>query len=105
MDALRSAGQLNLESPWTKVVHGDRAYYGRGGEWDEAEGQWKSGWGPRGTTYHLPPKELLLGLPVGGVKDVRVSGAEDFERQYTKAERLDEVRSRSLEGEERSSNG
>ena len=28
-DELRATGQLNLASPWTKAVHGERAYYRR----------------------------------------------------------------------------
>ena len=68
-EELREAGQLNADSEWPKVVHGERAYYGRRGGWD--------------------PEEPSLELPSEGVKDVRMSGAEDFERRYARAERME----------------
>ena len=69
-------GALNEESEWTKVVHGERAYYGRGGDWGAAT---NTSW------YVNQPEELSLELPAEGVKEVRVSDAQDFERQYEKA--------------------
>ena len=49
-------------------------YYGRGGKWDVRRNVWSE-----------EPEVLSLELPAEGVKDVRLSGAEDFERRYTKA--------------------
>ena len=57
-------------------MHGERAYYGRGGKWYDVEGKWGE---------YSQPEELSLELPAEGVKDVRASGPEDFERQYAKA--------------------
>ena len=86
MDALRDAGQLNLESPWTKVINGERTYYGRGGDYIQHHDlQSQSG----GDTE---PEELLLELPAEGVNGVRASGAEDFERGFAEAERMDALR-------------
>ena len=73
-EELREAGQLNVESGWTKVIHGGRAYYGRGGEWGGYH------YVPVDDRWGKQPQELSLELPAEGVKDVRVSGAEDFER-------------------------
>ena len=79
LDELRDAGQFNAESGWTKIAHGEQTYY----------------------MYDRGGKELSLELPAEGVKDVRVSGTEEFERQlagdrperqFARAQRMDELR-------------
>ena len=79
MDELRSAGQLNFESRWTKVIHSERAYYARGGIWDASHRMWYSDSHYDG----VPPEELSLDIPPEGVHAARVSSAGDFGRHYT----------------------
>eukprot|EP01045_Picozoa_sp_COSAG04_P005151 COSAG04_NODE_234_length_19155_cov_812.438707_7_plen_484_part_00 len=76
MDALRTTlapAHLNLESPWTKAVHGGHVYY-----WSADKGD------PSGATLLMPE----------GLKALQMQDAEeDFELGFARATRLDELRS------------
>ena len=78
-DELRATGQLNLASPWTKAVHGERAYYRR----------LRSD--PVGAFARTTEATLLM--PTEGLKAVQMLDAEDFELGFARATRLDELRS------------